>query len=84
MTSIRTYSGTIYLCKSCGQPSFDNPGVAMEHFTEQWDGIFCPMFPLAGERLEVAWDPASLDDLKDSYPDTYPHLTGSAAAAAGR
>jgi hypothetical protein len=82
VTSIRTYTGTIYLCKTCGQPCRQGPD-GPEHFKEQWDGVFCPMFPLAGDRLEVEWDTSSLDDLKDSYPDTYPHLT-DAAAAAGR
>lgn len=73
MASIRTYSGEIYLCKTCGQPCFNNAGVGLEHFMEQWDGVFCPWFPLAGERLVVEWDISSLEDLKESYPDTYPH-----------
>lgn len=83
MASIRTYDGKIYLCKTCGQPSYKS-SIGLEHFMEQWDGVFCPWFPLAGGRLEVEWDDRSLDDLKDSYPDTYPRLTDVAAAAAGR
>lgn len=83
MESIRTYGGKIYLCKACGQSCHKGLDVGPEHFTEQWDGIFCPWFPLAGGRLEVEWDTASLDDLKASYPDTYPREP-TAPAAAGR
>ncbi|MET7795695.1 hypothetical protein [Streptomyces decoyicus] len=79
MTSIRTYDGKIYLCKTCGQPAFNGKELGLEHFMEQWDGVFCPWFPLAGDRLEVEWDEMSLGDLKESYPDTYPYLTDAAA-----
>ncbi|WP_329143524.1 hypothetical protein OIU91_06160 [Streptomyces sp. NBC_01456] len=80
MTSIRTYDGKIYLCKTCGQPCFKSPEMGSEHFKEQWDGIFCQRYPLAGELLEMEWHPVTLATLRASYPDTYPHLTDAAAA----
>ncbi len=72
MMSIRDYTGAVYVCGTCGQPSYEGE-LGPQHFTEQWDGVFCPWFPLAGESLKVAWDDASLCDLRDKYPDTFPH-----------
>ena len=83
MESIRTYNGKVFLCKVCGQPCHKGPD-GLEHFKEQWDGIFCPWFPLAYSLLEVEWNVDSLKGVKTTYPDTYPHLADAAAAEAGR
>lgn len=77
MESIRTYTGLIYLCTSCGQPCYEGTPDAeystlLQHFKEQWDGIYCATFPLAFKKIEVDWLRMSLDDLKRRYPDTYP------------
>jgi hypothetical protein len=71
MTSIRNYSGKIYICGTCGQPAFVGE-YGPQHFHEQWDGVYCPQHPMAGALLTVAWDDMSLDDVKRKYPDTYP------------
>jgi hypothetical protein len=73
MHSIKTYSGEITLCRSCGQPSFTDEEIGHQHFNEQWDGIFCPHFPLAGDRIHMQWDGMALEQVRDEYPDTYPH-----------
>ncbi|MEV8523184.1 hypothetical protein AB0451_03350 [Streptomyces sp. NPDC052000] len=71
MASIRTHTGQVHLCASCGQPSFDGE-YGPEHFSEQWDGVHCPRFPLAGDRIVIAWAGMSLETLRQQYPDTYP------------
>lgn len=70
--SIRTFEGVIGLCSTCGQPSFAGD-YGQEHFHEQWDGVFCPMFPLADAPLQVRWDKRALGSLKATSPDTYPY-----------
>jgi hypothetical protein len=76
MESIRTYEGDIRLCRSCGQPCYHGDtgeGLMWLHFHEQWDGIHCPTHPLAEQNpIAIKWDPSSLVDLKETYPDTYP------------
>ncbi|MFD9541219.1 hypothetical protein [Streptomyces sp. NPDC060022] len=67
-TSIRNHTGPVYLCGTCGQPSFVGEH-GDQHFDEQWDGVFCPWFPLAGKRLVVQWDGMSLDAVRAQYPD---------------
>ncbi|MFD6968354.1 hypothetical protein [Streptomyces sp. NPDC059949] len=81
--SIKTYTGPITLCRSCGQPSFTDNEVGHQHFKEQWDGVPCPWFPLAGERIVMDWDRMSLEQIRKEYPDTYPysHLRPGAASA---
>lgn len=74
MTSIKDYAGPITLCRSCGQPSFSDEEIGHQHFNEQCDGVFCPHFPLAGEQVRMDWDSMSLEQVRDEYPDTYPHL----------
>lgn len=78
MASIRDYKGEVRVCASCGQPCYlgeTECGPDWQHFLEQWDGVHCPYFPLAGEPLAMEWDSMSLDDVKDQYPDTYPRET---------
>lgn len=82
MASIRTHEGQIFLCGSCGQPAFDGEQGA-EHFLEQWDGVHCPWFPLAGSRIAIQWDAASLRDLRAQYPDTYPRHFAPAGPGPG-
>jgi hypothetical protein len=74
MTSIRDHAGPVFVCGSCGQPAFESEH-RLEHFHEQWDGVFCPWFPPAGKRLVVEWDSITLDTLRAQYPDTYPRDT---------
>lgn len=84
MTSIRTYEGTIYLCSKCGQPCYQGTAegyVMLMHFDEQWDGIHCPMHPLAEGAIAVDWDEDSLRDLKEQYPDTYPRVAAKPAVS---
>lgn len=75
---IRDYNGEVRVCASCGQPCYFGDleagyGQAWMHFHEQWDGVYCPFFPLAGEQpLVMQWDPESLEQVKAVYPDTYP------------
>ncbi|MEU1673388.1 hypothetical protein ABZ752_15325 [Streptomyces roseifaciens] len=71
--SIRTFSDTIRICSECAQPAFVGE-FGPEHFKEQWDGVYCPRFPMAGDLVAISWDAMSLSDLKEQYPDTYPHL----------
>lgn len=77
--SIRTHAGPIDLCGSCGQPCYLDEeieyGPQWMHFTEQWDGVACQWFPLAGEPLDAKLDQMSVDDIHQRYPDTYPHQT---------
>jgi hypothetical protein len=42
------------------------------HFREQWDGIFCRYFPLAGPVVQMDLDgpQASRQELQAGYPDT--------------
>lgn len=77
MTSIRTYEGEIWICANCGQPAFlagtrDNGEDWWLHFTEQWRGIHCNRFPLAGTVLKMTWDYKSLLQVKERYPDLRP------------
>ncbi|MFD9047655.1 hypothetical protein [Streptomyces zaomyceticus] len=72
MHSIRTYEGEVFLCSSCGQPAYDEPGEMSLHFKEQWDGVFCSWFPSTGKLIKMDWDEMSLDGVKEQYPDTYP------------
>ncbi|MFE2600139.1 hypothetical protein ACFXCZ_27230 [Streptomyces sp. NPDC059396] len=80
MKSIRSYDGTIYLCTACGQPCRDGEH-GPEHFQEQWDGVYCPRFPLAAGRITVEWDAVALRDLQMKFPDTHPHLSASGTPA---
>lgn len=82
MTSIRDFAGPMGVCGSCGQPCF-NGEYGPEHFTEQWDGVFCHMFPLAGDMLRIEWDEASLSDVREKYPDTYPRWSPPGPAVSG-
>lgn len=77
MMKIRDYDGELRVCASCGQPCYLGEleatyGKGWQHFNEQWDGVFCPFFPLAGEPLAMQWDSTSLEQVKAVYPDTYP------------
>ena len=74
MESIRTYQGVIFLCAHCGQPAYASENGWDSHFREQWDGVLCPRFPMAGPRLEIKWDPSSLQSLQQCYPNTYPKV----------
>lgn len=80
MASIRSYTGEIHLCRSCGQPSFVDDEVGHQHFKEQWDGIHCPYYPLAGEPVRMDWDSMSLEQVREEYPDTYPRFAHRAGA----
>lgn len=83
MQSIREYAGPIHLCTDCGQPCYDEESEEYDgpmHFSQQWDGIHCPRFPLASGRIRMKWDEESLNDLKATYPDTYPRWPSQAAA----
>jgi hypothetical protein len=75
MASIRTYDGEIGICTTCGQPAFFEEtecGKGWEHFDEQWDGVFCPDYPMAASAIPIGWDPDSLESLKERYPNTNP------------
>lgn len=76
VTSIRDYDGEIGICASCGQPCYPidagDYGAQWNHFTEQWDGVWCRYHPLAGNAIDIDWDPGSLESLKQRYPDTSP------------
>ena len=85
MESIRTWTGPVFLCSSCGQPCHESAGdpeygSRPQHFREQRDGVHCATFPLAAKRIEVDWLPASLDDLKARYPAPRPRLRVQGAA----
>jgi hypothetical protein len=67
------FTGPVSVCTHCGQPACYDREVGMRHFTNQWDGIFCPRFPLAGETLTFRWHPQSLACWKAGYVCTYPH-----------
>ncbi|MCW8097078.1 hypothetical protein [Streptomyces tauricus] len=67
-----TFIGQICVCTACGQPAY-NGEAGNEHFTDQWDGIHCPWFPLAGTMAPLDWNPRSLAEWKAGYPCTYPH-----------
>ncbi|MGW3195190.1 hypothetical protein ACWDBD_11515 [Streptomyces sp. NPDC001118] len=74
MESIRDYTGEVRVCASCGQPCFlgdlePGYGQAWQHFNEQWDGVYCPQFPLAGEPLEMKWHDMALKQVKAEYRD---------------
>ncbi|MER5572391.1 hypothetical protein [Streptomyces massasporeus] len=71
---IQTFTGRVVACSHCGQPAYYNGEVGMAHFLNQWDGVFCPRFPLAGETLTIKWHPRSLADWKAGYSCTFPHL----------
>ena len=73
MESIREYTGEVRVCASCGQPcclGATEYGEMWQHFSEQWDGVFCPRFPLAGKPLPMDWDVMSLKQVKTGYRDT--------------
>ncbi|CAG7653876.1 hypothetical protein [Actinacidiphila bryophytorum] len=85
MESIRTYTGPVFLCSSCGQPCYESAqategGALLQHFREQRDGIHCATFPLATRKIEVDWQPTSLDDLKSRYQQARPRLRVQGAA----
>ncbi|MEU3665727.1 hypothetical protein [Streptomyces virginiae] len=82
MVSIKTYTGPVTLCSRCGQPSFTDDEIGHQHFMEQWDGIHCPRYPLAGEPITMNWNQMSLDQIKAGYPDTYPYSSLSAGVQA--
>jgi hypothetical protein len=74
---IRDYEGEVRVCASCGQPCFLGEleatyGQGWQHFNEQWDGVFCPWFPLAGKTLKMEWDGMSLEQVKAGYPEDWP------------
>ncbi|MFB7711614.1 hypothetical protein [Streptomyces sp. NPDC056105] len=74
MKSIRGYEGEVRICASCGQPSYLGPtecGSLWQHFSEQWDGVYCPRFPLAGQTFAIDWDATSWSDVRRMYPDTH-------------
>ncbi|MGW0844217.1 hypothetical protein ACWD26_29580 [Streptomyces sp. NPDC002787] len=71
---VQTFTGRVVVCSHCGQPAYYNGDVGMAHFLNQWDGIFCPRFPLAGKTLSIKWHPRSLADWKGGYACTFPHL----------
>jgi hypothetical protein len=77
MKSIRDYTGQIFLCGGCGQPCYEGPAEGydgvLQHFSEQWDGVHCNMFPLAEEPNTMEWDPITLATLQEQYPDTHPN-----------
>jgi hypothetical protein len=79
MESIRTYQGEMFLCAHCGQPAYQSDEVGNSHFSEQWDGVHCPRFPLSGPRVEIEWDQMSRQTLQQSYPNTYPKVSFSAS-----
>ncbi|WP_405909583.1 hypothetical protein OG742_37275 [Streptomyces sp. NBC_00828] len=68
----RDFTGRVTVCASCGQPAYVSE-LGPAHFLDQWDGIFCPRFPLAGHLVTVNWHPRSLADWKAGYVCTYPH-----------
>lgn len=71
MESIRTHTGEIRICASCGQPccevagDADGFGAGWMHFIEQWDGIHCDNFPFAEEALPMQWSAFSLEQVKE-------------------
>jgi len=71
---MQTFTGRVVVCSHCGQPAYYNGEAGMAHFLNQWDGIFCPRFPLAGKTLTIKWHPRSLADWKAGYICTFPHL----------
>jgi hypothetical protein len=86
MESIRTYTGRIFLCTSCGQPCYEDAGetglgILLQHFQEQWDGIYCERFPLATGKIAIDWGVMSLAGLKQQYPNTHPERAHGATAA---
>lgn len=72
MESIHDYTGEVRICASCGQPCFlgdleEGYGQGWQHFREQWDGVFCPFFPLAGKPLVMEWHDMALKQVKAEY-----------------
>ncbi|MGW5431932.1 hypothetical protein ACWET9_32745 [Streptomyces sp. NPDC004059] len=63
----QTFTGRVTVCRHCAQPAYYDPEVGMRHVTNQWDGIICPRFPLAGETHTIQWHPRSLADWKAGY-----------------
>lgn len=74
--AFQTYADRVVVCAHCGQPAFYDSEVGMRNFTNQWDGVHCPRFPLAGETTTVRWHPRSLADWKAGYVCTDPRTTG--------
>src|ERR1035441_444002 len=77
MYSIRTYKGPLFICASCGQSCGNTTtemGNAIGHFDEQWDGIYCQWFPLAGKPIQIEWNNESRKGVQAKYPNTYPHV----------
>lgn len=70
----RDFTGQVFVCSTCGQPAFEGE-YGPQHFTDQWDGVFCSWFPLAGDLVAVNWHPRSLAEWKAGYPCSYPHLS---------
>ncbi|MER6350698.1 hypothetical protein ABT186_02280 [Streptomyces sp. NPDC001634] len=73
MESIRDHAGEVRICASCGQPcglGETESGEMWQHFSEQWDGVHCPRFPLASVPLIMEWDEMALKQVKAEYPDT--------------
>ncbi|MFJ8798478.1 hypothetical protein [Streptomyces sp. NPDC102487] len=68
---IRKYAGPVFVGSCCGQPA-KNGEYGPEHFTDQWDGILCPRFPLAENLIKVNWHSRSLAEWKAGYHCTYP------------
>ncbi|MFE3124489.1 hypothetical protein ACFXHD_13835 [Streptomyces hydrogenans] len=73
----RDYNGPVYVCIECAQPAFDGP-YGHRHFTDQWDGVFCSWFPLAGPVVQPDLDPRSVEEWKARYFCSYPHSTDNA------
>ena len=73
MISIRQHDGEIRICDKCGQPCYEEQtdyGLLWTHFSEQWDGVLCPNFPLANNAIAISWDHMALATLKKRYPDS--------------
>ncbi|MGH3769359.1 MAG: hypothetical protein ACRDTX_30140 [Pseudonocardiaceae bacterium] len=84
MKSIRDYDGEIRVCIKCAQPAyqetFEEYGEMWHHFSEQWDGVLCESFPLAGYAVALDLTDMSRQSLQAQYPDTYPQSTPEASS----
>lgn len=76
--------GTVYLCNNCGQPATNEleygfpDGLSM-HWSQQWDGVYCNNYPIAGKLIEVDWEPSLLRQIEEQYPNTNPDRNEPAA-----
>ncbi|RDD85731.1 hypothetical protein [Streptomyces parvulus] len=62
------FTGKVYVCASCGQPAHNTSDYwGPQHFHDQWDGVHCEWFPLAGRLLITRLHPRSLADWKAGY-----------------